>query len=442
MICNVRRRRNGMVGFAVIAVILAVTFAFLLVPSEVSEASVTEEVIYELEYDSSVQTMAGEDDQGPFEIADFRVYHDEEYFWIQIYNSWDWFDLYVLSVSGYSYNFYLDPSNFAQPLWYDFSTMYSLDEPRSYTFTITACYGDSNDYTPVEGVDSLVFDVSVLETIQYRYYTAIGFDVYGGVASSVPGKVEDSRLSETILTDQISLDIPETEPTHSDPSMSFAGWATTSGGSVVYEAGGSVPIDLGAEITLYAVWEKASVTVTFMDRDSVYRTVEVDYGDLVSFPPEPTRSEYVFKGWFIDSACQNRFETDTTMTQDITLYAGWADELEFSTEPSASMNVTKVDGYDRTYLFDASPSAPYSRVVWDFGDGGTSDEMYVTHYYDSPGKYDVTLTVYSGEMSETVTQTVYVDVSEEDGEDFPVLWFVAGVLAIVICALVVWRVVL
>ena len=45
-------------------------------------------------------------------------------------------------------------------------------------------------------------------------------------------------------------------------------------------------------------------------------------------------------------------------------------------------------------------------------------------------------------MSETVTQTVYVDVSEEDGEDFPVLWFVAGVLAIVICALVVWRVVL
>jgi len=34
-------------------------------------------------------------------------------------------------------------------------------------------------------------------------------------------------------------------------------------------------------------------------------------------------------------------------------------------------------------------------AIWSFGDGTTSDEMDVVHYYDEPGKYIVTLTIYS-----------------------------------------------
>lgn len=37
----------------------------------------------------------------------------------------------------------------------------------------------------------------------------------------------------------------------------------------------------------------------------------------------PTRSNYVFTGWYTDEACENRFDLSTNVSKDITLYAGW-----------------------------------------------------------------------------------------------------------------------
>ena len=53
-----------------------------------------------------------------------------------------------------------------------------------------------------------------------------------------------------------------------------------------------------ADFTLYAVWEAVPFTVTFVLEDgSTYETQQTETGDVLEYPPPPTREGYVFDGW-------------------------------------------------------------------------------------------------------------------------------------------------
>lgn len=91
--------------------------------------------------------------------------------------------------------------------------------------------------------------------------------------------------------------------------------------------------------TLTAKWTAKSGTVTYKDLVTAPTSVTVTYnynysgksnsstylynGNTLSYPSEPTRSGYVFTGWYTDSECKNRFYFGEKITGDITLYAGW-----------------------------------------------------------------------------------------------------------------------
>ena len=47
-------------------------------------------------------------------------------------------------------------------------------------------------------------------------------------------------------------------------------------------------------------------------------------GQTLSYPTVPTRSNYLFGGWYTDYSCTNLFNFNETITEDITLYAKWA----------------------------------------------------------------------------------------------------------------------
>ena len=237
----------------------------------------------------------------------------------------------------------------------------------------------------------------------YTSYTEIAFDANGGTGA-VPAS-SDTDVSGS-ASGTVSLTVPAEEPVRD--GHEFAGWSTEKDGDAEYTPGQTVRIEKGIQLTLYAVWEESSATVTFMSAGSVYRTVSVPIGQTVVAPSDPEMYGYTFQGWFSDDALLEPYDFTETVTGDLTLFAKWEGDLEFTTEPTAEMNVTPVEGRPGTVLFDATGSSGYESLLWDFGDGTTSTNTYVTHYYGQPGTYTATLTVYNGNGSDTIEYTIEV----------------------------------
>lgn len=67
-------------------------------------------------------------------------------------------------------------------------------------------------------------------------------------------------------------------------------------------------------------------TVTFdlnYTGGGTYKTVEVKSGETVSAPTNPSRSGYSFSGWYTAEKNGKKFDFDTIISEDITLYAKW-----------------------------------------------------------------------------------------------------------------------
>lgn len=104
----------------------------------------------------------------------------------------------------------------------------------------------------------------------------------------------------------------------------FAGWTVN---GTDYESGAACPIT--ADTTVTARWEVPAVTVTVAfdanggttPTPSKQVTTRQPYGPL----PTPTRSGFIFAGWFTaaDGGARIREDTVSDLTQDASLYAHW-----------------------------------------------------------------------------------------------------------------------
>lgn len=73
--------------------------------------------------------------------------------------------------------------------------------------------------------------------------------------------------------------------------------------------------------------ETTYYTVTFdSDGGSEIATQTVPAGSTVAEPVAPTKTDYVFDGWYSDSELTTEYDFSTPVNADITLYAKWAEE--------------------------------------------------------------------------------------------------------------------
>lgn len=141
---------------------------------------------------------------------------------------------------------------------------------------------------------------------------------------------------ETVITDEV----PTLE------GNTFLGWAAEKSGDVVYNAGASYTAD--EDVTLYAVWDPAILTVTFADYDgSVLKTVEYPYGSKVEEPKDikPTRESdgehaYEFAGW--DEKMTWYIKRDMTYTATYTSRALTEEEKEHYIAAQATEALTEI----------------------------------------------------------------------------------------------------
>ncbi|MDO5845244.1 MAG: InlB B-repeat-containing protein, partial [Methanocorpusculum sp.] len=139
----------------------------------------------------------------------------------------------------------------------------------------------------------------------------ISFDKNGGA-----GEMTNQTLSKNVPADIKINSFTKT-------GYTFAGWAETAGGAIVYENGGSIKIT--EDKKLYANWTANSYNVTFNPNNlSDSWNVTVTHGNKVDEPtPEPTKENYKFVGWN-NTTTGNLFDfTNTVITSDTEIIANF-----------------------------------------------------------------------------------------------------------------------
>lgn len=161
-------------------------------------------------------------------------------------------------------------------------------------------------------------------------------------------------------------------------------------------------------VNLYAVWKAKQYTVTFdanggsVSPTSQTVTYNSNYGSL----PTPTRTGYIFNGWFTEKNGGTKITADTkvTITANQTLYAQWSatDEVGKSMTEKEAAGQTIPDGdywiysgLDRNYYLDI----PGNEIV----SNNANVEMWMSES-GMPTKYDVWTVKYLNNGFYKITQ--------------------------------------
>ena len=97
------------------------------------------------------------------------------------------------------------------------------------------------------------------------------------------------------------------------------------------------------EPTQQATPQKKVFTVEFnTDGGSEVAAVEVNEGEKLTLPANPTKEGFVFNAWYTDVDCTQKFDATAAITSDMTLYAQWAVTLTFNSNGGSAVDpITK-----------------------------------------------------------------------------------------------------
>ena len=173
-------------------------------------------------------------------------------------------------------------------------------------------YNDNPRYTPSENgqvveANKLLNGGLSLVASYKASPVRIEIDANGGVGGSGSQTVHKGTT--------VTLEAPTKE------GHLFKGWKDEKGNSYPAGEDGKVHITVTGDMTLTAVWEVRTFTVTYVLLSGETRTETAAYGETVTLGEEP-RTGYTFVGWKDSEKVYHAGET-ITVTGDMTLTAEW-----------------------------------------------------------------------------------------------------------------------
>ena len=143
----------------------------------------------------------------------------------------------------------------------------------------------------------------------------------------------------------------------------FAGWATVSGGEIVYADGAK--IELTESIDLYAVWGDA-YKVTFYNNGTETSVLVAQHTAIGSsrLPADPTRKGYIFDGWF---SGDEKLSAETVIdSNNITYTAKWT-PIRYTIEFDPDGGEGTMDSISAEYDKDVTlPDCSFTRAGYTF----------------------------------------------------------------------------
>lgn len=125
-----------------------------------------------------------------------------------------------------------------------------------------------------------------------------------------------------------------------------------------------------AEVTKYTVIFKS-------DENTVINTVTVKEGNSVGEPKNPVKDGYQFDGWYTDVNCTDKYDFNTVVSADLTLYAKWLAKytVSFDTDGGSTVETQTVVTGDKATIPTSTPTKKgYNFVGW------YTDNTYTTEF--------------------------------------------------------------
>lgn len=161
---------------------------------------------------------------------------------------------------------------------------------------------------------------------------AVWYPIYKITFSAAPGKYTDNETEKYVYVaknDKISVDgfeVPFSYTNKENVKFYFTGWALSENAP---EKDTLHVLPTATEnMTLYAVWTPA-VTYTVTYNDNGHGKTKVDFVRVenkhkTDKPVDPEADAgYEFVDWYIEPECENKFDFDTEIEENWTLYAKW-----------------------------------------------------------------------------------------------------------------------
>ena len=177
------------------------------------------------------------------------------------------------------------------------------------------------------GSNQVILTVTAADSSSTSYTVNITREISGHVVSFDANGATGSVPSDQIKTIGENLTLTSNSGSLVKTGYTFGGWNTAADGSgTSYAASATYGVD--AAVTLYAQWTADSLTVSYNSQSGseVSAGSTTSGGVVASAPVAPTRTGYVFTGWFAASTGGSAIMFPYThgRTADFTLFAQWS----------------------------------------------------------------------------------------------------------------------
>ena len=284
-----------------------------------------------------------------------------------------YFDGFTSITSTATANSYFYSSDSSASIEVDYDEDITLPTPIRTGYTFLGWFdADGNEYT--DGVWNTTSDVTLYASWEANENT-ITLDGNG------------VTLDDTTIT--VTYNEEFTLPTPTRTGYTFDGWFDENGNQVTDGTwNGTSDISLTAswtankyDITLEgAVFDK---TIVFDYNCDSYsdETITLSRNEVLNYPTIPTRTGYIFTGWYTDSDCTEFFSFSEDIESDMTLYAGWKQihTSRYDYDIIDPTEYTSETNYYNKYSYTSSSSSP-TRIYIVANESGTHSISYANQY--------------------------------------------------------------
>ena len=223
----------------------------------------------------------------------------------------------------------------------------------------------------------------------------------------------DSDGGPSVASQSISPGGKATYPPVSKTGFVLNGWYTSKIGGSKFDFSTTIT----SNITLYAHWTPLRYTVTFDANGGSPSTSQIiSYGDNAAYPTTPTRSGYLFEGWYTTKTGSTAFSFETAITKDMTVYAHWKSSttyytLTFDANGGSPGSTQKVISGDTAtypavpaksgYRFDGWYTAKTGGTEFNFGTAITKNTTLYAHWIADTTYYTVKFDANGGSPGST-----------------------------------------